>query len=120
MLALVLFYVVIMNETKGHDYSGCLNPRLSFSTEGTALMIFGFIVFAPCWVKLRSCQDFNTNWLNWLTIAGIVAGLLFFGCGLYFFLGSAQFVCENAQGTQFAFVHVLLGVVAKVVLLWPV
>ena len=89
----------------GDQHADCLNPRLELSPKRVSVTVLGIIIFAVCWVKLRSYRDFSTEWLNYLVIVGVFAGLAIYTCGLYLLLERPHFVCQCAQNAQFALIH---------------
>ena len=90
---------------EGDSDTDCLGPRLHLSPTGVVICILTFIIFAPCWVKLRSIRDYHREWLNWFIIAGIAISLIGFCCGLYLNIERSQLVCQSTNCTKFRFIH---------------
>lgn len=54
----------------------------NWSVSSAAItLLSGFVIFAPCWVKLRSMRDYEVQWKNWLNMSGIIVGFCMMAIG---------------------------------------
>ncbi len=85
------------SKNESRDHSDSFQPRSKPSPVGIALSILGCVIFLPCWVNLRSMNNFDTDWLNRLVIVGIIGGVLLLTYGVYLVAEQSQIIYESTE-----------------------